>query len=53
MELQNERNKKMKKEFSGEKRPYEPPKAVLAPLKIEERLMQCNFSSFRVCGPNR
>ncbi|MFH1112690.1 MAG: hypothetical protein V1792_02100 [Pseudomonadota bacterium] len=35
------------------KRPYEPPKATVAPVKIEERLMQCNFSSYRVCGPNR
>jgi len=41
------------KEFRGEKRPYEPPKAILAPVKIEERIMQCDFSSFRVCGPNR
>ncbi len=51
MEQQDSRREK--KEFSREKRPYEPPKALLAPVKIEERLMQCNFNDFRVCGPNR
>lgn len=37
----------------GEKQPYEAPKATTIPVKPEERVMQCNFSTYRVCGPNR
>lgn len=51
MELKDSQRKS--REVSIEKRSYEPPKAVLAPVRIDERLMQCDFSSYRVCGPNR
>lgn len=51
MEQRDSQQEKLK--LSGEKRPYEPPKAIVVPVKPEERLMQCNFSSYRVCGPNR
>jgi len=51
MEHQNPRQKKQR--LGSEKQPYERPKATLVPVKLEERVMQCDFSSFRVCGPNR
>ncbi len=35
-----------------QKQPYEAPKATPIPVKPEERVMQCNFSTYRSCGPN-
>lgn len=46
-----EQDAQQKKErLHGEKQPYEPPKATLVPVKIEERVMGCNFSTIKNCG---
>ncbi len=34
------------------KKPYEPPKVIFIPLKIEERLMACHKISGSVCRPD-
>jgi hypothetical protein len=51
MEQPDSRQEKLR--LSDEKKPYEPPKATFVPAKLEERVMQCDFNSYRVCGPNR
>ena len=33
------------------KEPYEPPKAIFVPLKIEERLMACLTKGDLLCDP--
>lgn len=32
------------------KQPYEPPKATVVPVKLEERVLGCNFSTIKYCG---
>jgi hypothetical protein len=51
--MEQKDSRQVKLRLSDEKKPYEPPKASVVPVKLEERLMQCDFSSYRVCGPNR
>lgn len=51
MEHQDRRHKKQA--IEDESRHYDPPRAIVVPVRPDERIMQCNFSSFRVCGPNR
>lgn len=35
-------NQKQAKQQTDAKQPYEPPKAIFVPLKIEERLLACS-----------
>lgn len=51
--MEQRKSRQVKQKLSNEKQPYEAPKATVFPVKLEERVMQCNFSSYRVCGPNR
>jgi len=48
MEAQD--SQKNKQGFDSEKQPYEPPKATLVRVQLEERVLGCNFSSIRYCG---
>jgi hypothetical protein len=32
------------------KQPYEPPKAAIVPVQLEERVLGCNFSTIKYCG---
>jgi hypothetical protein len=41
---------KHKPGFDSEKQPYEPPKATLVRVQLEERVLGCLYSSMRVCG---
>jgi len=51
--MKQQASQQKKRGLSDEKRPYEPPRANVVTVKPDERIMQCDFSSFRVCGPNR
>jgi hypothetical protein len=33
-----------------DKQPYEPPKAAIVPVQLEERVLGCNFSTIKNCG---
>jgi hypothetical protein len=33
-----------------EKQPYEPPKATVVPVQLEERVLGCLFSTLKYCG---
>jgi hypothetical protein len=37
-------------ESESAKQPYEPPQATLVSVRLEERVLGCNFSTFQVCG---
>ena len=36
-------------EQSSPARPYEPPEANVIPVKLEDRVLGCNFSTISVC----
>lgn len=38
---------------STKKKPYEPPKAILVPLEMEERLLMCNWVWKGACVKQR
>jgi hypothetical protein len=48
MEAQD--SQKNKQGFDSEKQPYEPPKATVVPVQIEERVLGCLFSTIKYCG---
>ena len=41
---------KNKQAFDSEKLHYEPPKATLVRVQLEERVLGCNFSTIKNCG---
>jgi hypothetical protein len=41
LQMENQKSEQPEKEPKPEREPYEPPKATLVALKIEERLMAC------------
>ena len=48
--MQDQDFQEKKPGFDGEKQPYEPPKATLVRVELEERVLGCLFSSIKVCG---
>lgn len=38
------------RESESKKQPYEPPEATVVPVRLEERVLGCNFSTIQVCG---
>jgi hypothetical protein len=41
---------KPKRGFDPEKQPYEPPKATVVPVQLEERVLGCVYSTIKYCG---
>ncbi|HOI93567.1 MAG TPA: hypothetical protein PK250_02565 [Syntrophobacter fumaroxidans] len=38
------------KDQGARKKSYEPPKATVVQVQLEERVLGCNFSTIKVCG---
>jgi hypothetical protein len=46
-----DRSPKDRPRSAGAKAPYEAPKAIFTPVKLQERLMNCGLTSY--CAPNQ
>jgi hypothetical protein len=41
---------KNKRGCDRDKQPYEPPKATVVPVQLEERVLGCVYSTIKYCG---